>query len=805
MGIGYVVRSLRRSPAFAIGASATVAVCIGATTAIFSVVYGVLMRQLPYRDVERVFWIWSDRPGRDRAPFNVPDFVDYRDSVRTLSGFAGYFAYSASLNDDAEAARVQGLRATANFFDVLGAAPRLGRLLQAADDRPGLDRVVVLAEPFWILRFGGDPRAIGRSLRLDGEPYTVVGVMSAGFATPIRDVVFVIPYSPDRVARRGARGSLNFMHAVGRLAGDATVTQAASELNALARQLRERFPVDNAAKRGVRVVAVIDGVAGQFRMVLATILAAAAAVLLVACANLASLMLARTAARARTVALQRALGASRWRVARHVLAEALAIALAGGAAGICLARLGVAGLLAIVPAGLPRSGDIRIDTGVLVFAGAISVLTGLLLGVVPALESGATDVRDALQGGGRGVTPGHAPLRQVLVGVEVAAAVVVLTALLLLAKSFANVQGVALGFDTEQVLSARISLPVQRFTDRGAIVRFQQALLEGLTESPGVRHAGVISLLPLSGLVSRVPFTIDGRPLARDAIPVAQYRLTSPGFFRAAGIPIQRGRVFDDRDTGAARPVAVVNGAFAARWLSGIDPIGARVLVNDNDTGPRPIEIVGIVGDVRQLSLDGEPTWDLYLPYAQLHPDNVGLAAGNMFLAVRTAGDPMLIAPTMVRELRRVDPEIAASQIQPLGRYVSNAVAPRRFSVLLMSAFGAAALVLAAIGIYAVIAHSIGQRTREIGIRLALGAGRRAIVRLVVGQGMRPVVAGLAAGAVLAFVASRPMASLLFGIPAHDVVTLVQVCAVVAIVALVACAVPALRVNPSLVSVLKSE
>src|SRR5882762_4153363 len=382
--VRYSLRALRKTPAFTAGAVVTVALTVGTTTAIFSVVYGILLRQLPYRHVEHVFWMWSDQPGRDRTPFNVPDFIDYRDSTRTLSGFAGYFAYSANLSDEAAAERVQGIRATGNLFDVLGTRARFGRLLQPSDERPGADHVVVLAEPFWIRRFGGDRAMVGRQIRLNSEEYTVIGVLAVGFVMPVRDVEFVVPFAADHDPRRGARNSVNFIQGVGRLGAQVTLPQAASELTAIARRLQARFPVENARKRGVRMVAVIDGIVGPFRTALLTLFAAVGAVLLIACANLANLMLTRATSRRKDLAVQLALGSSRVNVVRQVLVEALLVAVAGGLLGVLLARWGVAALVAMAPTELPRTGEIRVDVAVLMFSLALSSLTGVLFGVIPA-------------------------------------------------------------------------------------------------------------------------------------------------------------------------------------------------------------------------------------------------------------------------------------------------------------------------------------------------------------------------------------------------------------------------------------
>ncbi|HYN09829.1 MAG TPA: ABC transporter permease [Vicinamibacterales bacterium] len=792
--VRYSLRALRKTPAFTLGAIVTIALTVGATTAIFSVVYGVLLRQLPYENVDRVFWMWSDQPGRDRSPFNVPDFLDYRDRARTLHGLAGFFGFGASLTGDDTGERVQGLRATGDFFEVLGARAQLGRLLQPTDEPAGADHVVVLTDRFWTRRFSRDTDIVGQRIRLNGDEHVVVGVLAPGFVTPIRDAEFVVPFNPDVDPRRGARNSLNFIQGVGRLRDSVSLSLAAGELNGIARRLQGEFPVENARKRGVQMVRVIDGVVGSFRSALWTIFAAVGGVLLVACANLANLMLTRASGRRKEIAVQLALGASRWSVARQCLIETLMVGIVGGMSGAVVARFGVVGLLAIAPADLPRVGEVRMDVAVLVFSLLVSLLTGVLFGVIPALVSARVDVRDALLGSSRGTTTGGRRLRGALVSCEVALAVALLVVMTMLAKSFANVQAVVPGFDPTGVLAARLSLPPKQFTDREAIVGFQRALLEQVSALPTVSHTGAINLPPLIGSVVRVPFTVDGRAIERERVPVAQYRMVSAGYFEAMGIPLKRGRTFSDRDTARTRPVVVVNAALAGRWLDGLEPIGARLHVDDNDSAPRPVEVIGVVGNVQQLALDAtDPTWDMYLAYPQLHPDTLGLAVANMFWVTRTSGDPMAFANTFVQELRRVHPDVVASQIRPLERSLSDAVAPRRFNVSLIAAFGVAALALAVTGIYAVIMYSVSQRTREIGIRIALGAGRSNIVRLIMGDGVRFIVVGLVAGLAMAIGLLQFVSTMLFGITAGDVATFGQASVVVAAAGLLACALPAVR------------
>jgi len=801
----FAVRALRKTPAFTAGAIITVALTVGATTAIFSVVYGVLMRQLPYRDPQQVFWIWVDVPGRGRTGFNVPDFIDYRDSNRTLSGFAGYFAYSANLSDESAGERVQGIRATGNLFDVLGARASRGRLLQPADERPGSDHVAVLADAFWRRRFAADESIVGRAIRLNAEDYTIVGVLAPGFATPARDVDVVLPFSPEQDPRRGLRNSVNFIVGVGRLAGGVSPSQAASELAAISARLRQRFPVENARKRGVQMVSVLDGIVGPIRAALVTVFAGVGAVLLIACANLANLMLTRATGRRRDLAVQLALGSSRLNVVRQVLVESVLVSVAGGTIGMLFARLGVAGLVALAPADLPRAGEIRVDVAVMIFSLVVASLTGVLFGVVPALTSARVDVRDALQAGSRGTTAGGQRIRGLLVSAEVSIAVVLLVVMTMLAKSFANVQAVSPGFDPAGVLSARVTLPAKRFDSRESIVAFQRALADRLSSLPGVTHTGAVTLLPLSGLISRAPFTVEARPVERERSPFAQYRTVTTGYFEAARIPLKQGRTFSEQDTERTRPVGVVSEELARRWFDGIEPIGARLILNDTDTGARSIEIIGVVGNVQQNALDEGPTADLYLPYAQLHPDQVAAAASNMFWVLRTSGDPMNLAPSLAREVRRIDPDVAASQIRPMARYLSDAVAPRRFSVSLMAAFALAALSLAITGIYAVVMYSVSQRRREIGIRLALGASRANVVRLVVSHGVRFVIIGLCVGVATALGVVRLLSTMLFGLAATDAATFGEVAVVVAAMSVVACALPTLRAGRSSVSVLQAE
>jgi putative ABC transport system permease protein len=788
------VRALRRAPAFTIGAIATLALAIGANAAIFSAVRGVLLRQLPFREPDRVFWVWSDQAGRDRGPFNVPDFADYQDQNRTLRGLAGFFAASLNLGDGDSTERLQGIRATADAFEVLGVRAGLGRLLRRDDEQPGREHVVVLGRSLWQRRFGAADDVVGRGIRLDGESYTVVGVLPEEFAMPIREVDFAVPFVLSTDPRRQARNSVNFVIGVARLRDGVSRSQAEAELTSIARRLQQQFPVENARKRGVRLVGSLDGIVGSFRAMLVALQGGVLSVLGIACANLANLVLSRAAARRKETAVRIALGAPRWRVARQVLVETLLLSAAGGALGLLLAHSGVALLLRMAPTDLPRIDAIRVDLGVIAYTLLLAAGGGIAFGAIPALVSARMDPNAALRSGGRGATGGARGIRSALVACEVGLAFVLLVVVGLFGKSFAQVQGRAPGFESAGVLSARLALPSGRYDDREAIVRFQRTLEQGLAELPTVTRVGSVSVLPLSGLSVRIPFGVDGHPVERQDVPVAQLRFASPGYFEAMGIPLLRGRTFSEHDTEHTAPVAVVSESLARKWLAvNGGPIGTRLLADDNDREPRGVEVVGVVGDIRQMALDSDPTLDIYLPYPQIHPDTVGLAAGNMFLVARSTGQPMALAAALSREIRRVDADVAAANVRPLDSYLAGSLAPRRFSLVLLSVFGGAALLLALAGIHAVISYSVAQRAREIAIRMALGALAADVQRLVLAQGLRHAALGMAVAAPVALAVAHGLGASLADVAPADPATFAGVALALAAGTVLACAVPAVR------------
>jgi putative ABC transport system permease protein len=791
----FAARRLLAAPGFSAAVVATLALAIGATTALFGVVQAVLLRPLPFRDPDAVVMIWSRQTARDKAPFNIPDFIDLRDGNDVLEETAGVASWSATLTGEGEPVRLQGLRVSGNFFELLQVGAAVGRPLVAADDRPGAARVAVLTDAAWRSRFGASPAVVGRRLALDGEGYTVVGVLPADIVLPNRDIDMVAALAPDSDPLRGERGSIAFVRVVGRLKPGVTLKRAEDALGAIAARLRREYPDTNARKIGVRLVPYAEEIVGSFRASLWALFGMVGAVLLVACANLASLFLARGAARRTEMASRLALGATRGRLLRQLLTEAGAYALAGGALGVLVAWAGVQVLASIAPADLPRRGDIRLDAMSLLFTAATTLAAALIVGTLPALVASGTRVVDGLKETARGSSAGRRQRRVLswLVALEVAAALVLLVFAGLLGRTFLRLAAVDPGFDTQGALAARVALAGGGFGSREAILAYQGRVLEQLRALPIVEAAGAVSILPLSGSVVRIDFTVEGRATERQDVPTAQYRMVTPDYFNAMRVPLRRGRALRAADSARAAPVALVNVTLVRRLFGPADPIGAHLLIDDNNAGPRPVEIVGVVGDVTQVSLEGDATSDIYLPYAQLHPDNLQLAAANMTWVVRTRVEADAAARAVGEALRRADAGVPIAGTGPLSSTLSAALAPRRFTLVLMAVFALAAVLLAATGIYGVLSFATSQRLDELAIRRALGAGPRQILWLVVGDGMRPVAAGLLLGLAAASGLTGLVASILFDVGANDPWTFAAVAGGLALVAAGACLVPAVR------------
>jgi predicted permease len=790
------LRLMVKAPAFSAGVIVTTTLAIGANAAIFSVAHAVLLRQLPFRDPERLVWMWSRQTAREKAPFNVPDFMDHRDGNDVLEGLSAMAPWSATLSSAGDPERVQGLRVSADLFATLAVDAAIGRTLQPDDDRPGAPRVVVLTHGSWRRRFGGDPAVVGATLVLDEEPHTVVGVLRPSFFFPVRDAEFATPLSLDADPRRGIRGSVAFLRVIGRLKPGISRARAGEALSAVSARLQREYPDTNARKIGVTLGPIEDEIVGGYRAALLALMAAVAGVLVVACANLANLTLARGAARAVEIATRMALGATRGQLARQLLTESMVLAVIGGISGAAAAFVGVRMLVSVAPPDLPRLHEIGVDGSVLLFTLATTIAAGVTFGLIPALAGSRADLNQTLKESARGGSEGPrgGRLRRGLVATELAIAVVLSIVVSLLARSFANLQAVRTGFDPRGAMSARIVLPPARYTTPAAIAAYQRRVLTSILSLASVESAGAVSILPLSGQMVRVDFTVEGQVTARERVPTAQYRIITPGYLRAMAIPLIRGRGFSELDAEGSRPVALVNQTLARQFLADRDPVGAHLLVDDNNARPRRLEVVGVAGDVRQVSLDGDPTMDIYVPYDQLHADVLPLATG-MYWVFRGRTDTGVGTEEIRQTLHSADPPVPISDLRSIQRSVAAAVAPRRFNLVVLSVFAVAALALSATGVYAMLSYSATRRARELAIRSALGARSTDLLLLVMREGLSPALLGIGLGLGAAFAVGRTISSLLFGLSPADPTIFAAVPLALLLVALAACLAPSLRAS----------
>jgi putative ABC transport system permease protein len=799
--VRYGVRVLLKKPGFTLVAMLTLALGIGATTAIFTLVNAVLLRQLPFKNPDRLVWMWSVRPDSNSRPFTLPEFIDYREQNQSFEELAAFTAWNANLTNAGDAERIQGARVSANFFQLLGVEARAGRTLVREDDSQGNQHVVVLSYGLWQRRFGTDPSVIGKSMTLNGDIYTIVGVLPEQFFFPVREAELGIPLAPEADPLRNVRTSTSFLRFVGRLKPNVTREQAEDDMNRISRELRAQYPVAYASKVGVRLVPLFDEVVGGFRLALWILFGAVALVMLIACANLASLFLVRSASRHKEIAIRISLGATRSRIIRQLLTESLILALAGGVLGLALAAWGVDLLLALAPTDLPRVAEVGLDARVIWFACGLSLLVGISFGLAPAWQTTRVDTNAELKAEGRGSTagPNRNRLHRIFVVSEVALSLVLLIGAGLFIKSFLRLQEVRPGFETKNVLVTRLSLP-KSYDSRESVSAFIDQLVPRLKALPGVKSVGAVSQLPLGGGFHSIPFTVVGREAERqDASLSADYRIATPGYFQTMEIPLLAGREFSDKDRADTPLVVLVSNALARRFWPQGTPVGAHIRIDDNDTGPREAEIVGVVGDVKQSSLEGAPTGDIYLPFPQVHEDGIALVRNNQFWVIRAEGDPLLLANSVRREIQSINSEIPASNTKSMEQYLAASVAPRRFNFLLLSLFAAAALLLAVLGLYGVMAYTVSQRTQEIGVRLALGARPANILKLMMGQGLRLALAGIVAGLAAAFFCTRLLSHLLFNVDATDAKTFIFVPLILVAVALLASLIPSWRaskVNP---------
>ena len=799
----FALRQLRKSPAFSLVAVLTLALGIGANVAIFSVVNAVLLRPFAFAQPEKLIWIWAQRAETSRGNFTLPEFCDYRDQNTLLEGLAAIGSYNANLVDQSEAERVQGVRLSANIFQILGVQPLLGRALDAADDRADAPGVALISHGLWARRYGKQSTIIGTNVTLNGEPRVIVGVLPPDFVLPNLDTDVVIPLQPDGDPRRSVRTSVNFLRMVGRIKPGVSMEQARAELDSIRQNLRRQYPDAYAGKIGVVTLPLTEEIVGNSRNMLVTILGAVAALLLIACVNLAGMSLARAAARQRELAVRSALGATRSHLIRLLLTESALLAIAGGGFGFFLAMWGSSALVSFVPTDLPRIHDLAIDVRVLIFTGGTVLLAALVCGLAPGWLLSRTDLRDALASGGRGSAGGstQSRLRRGLVAVQVGLALVLLASAGLFLRSFALLAKEDPGFDPHNVLTVRLSLPPLGYADREAFVRLSERLLPRLAALPGVQSAGFVSLLPLNPGHSTIPFTVADRPpRTGDETPSANYRIITPGYLPSMQIPLRNGRHFTEEDTANRPPVAMISAPLAQKFFSDRSPIGQRLLLDDTNAPPRPVEIVGVVGAVKQEKLDSPATFDIYLPLRQVPNDNISFLRIYSYWVLRASISTAALDNSVRNEIHRVDANVPAS-IRTMEQAVANALAMRRFSLLLVALFAGTALLVAAAGLYAVIAYGIAQRTREIGLRLALGATQARVLRMILREGFRLVLVGLGLGFLATFAMMKLIASQLYGVSARDPLSLILVTALLAVISLLAClmaAQRALRVDPAI-------
>ena len=747
--IHVAIRQHARQPAFAVTVVATIALAVGSATAVFSVVNAVVLRGLPYASPQRLVWLSSIRVDNPNAPFTLPEYMDYRQQNKTLSGLAAYANWSASLSGDGVTERLTGARLSGNAFDVLGVVPVAGRLLNDGDDQPNAARVVVLSYRLWQRRFGGAADAIGATVRVNGAPYTVAGVLPRHFPLPLFDVDVVTALQPDDDPLRHVRGSVNFLRFIGRLRDGTSREEVQSELTVICRSLREQFPVEYARKEAVRATPLQDVVVGDHRRALLVLLAAVIIVLAAAGANLVSIALIRATARRSELATRVALGASRQHLLAQVAVEMGVLAGAGVAAGLIVSSQAIAVVKAFGPASLPRLSEVTIDPTVVTFAMTITLGVAALLTLMPLVVASRTQAGEALRGtrGSIGDRWGYR-IRHALVVFEIAAALVLLLATATLVQSLRQLGTVTLGFDPDAVFQARLSLPGS-YRNVDDISRFYERLKDRLQSAPGVQEVGVVSVAPLSGLLATVPFTVEGESDQRGSV-MANLRAISPAYVSAVGTRMIEGRGFVEDDRASTPHVALVSTALAERFLAD-RRLGRRLLINDNNKGPRPVEIVGVIDNVRQVSLDTPDAVDIYIPLRQIHQDGAALLRNNQFWMVRTQSAPEMFRGTFIEHLRSVDPDVALSGGGSMREVVHAWFAPRRFNFGLFATFALSAILVAVTGLYGLVAYAVNQRRQEIGLRIAIGATPRDVVRLVLTEAALLVAAGASVGYAVAY------------------------------------------------------
>jgi putative ABC transport system permease protein len=798
----FAFRLLLKNPAFTAVAIVAIALGIGANTAVLSLVNALLIRPLPYRDPARIVLMLEHFRAQhlDAIPVSAPEFVDYQTNCRSFDKMAVFQPGTFNFAGGDRPERIFGAVGSADLFNVLGVVPIRGRVFEAADCTAGHDDVLIISERLWKNRFNSDPQTIGSKIIANGRSFTIVGVMPASFEFPIplfgiqgaqfgerADVWQPLAFTAQELKIRYSRGYA----IVARLAHRVSAKQAQAELDTVTATMRKNYP-DNYPKDdsfGITAFPLNEVVLGPMKPLLLILLAAVFLVLLIACANLTTMMLARAASREREMGIRVALGASRWRLLRQVLVESVFLSLCGGIAGVLLGIWGLDLLKRIGTQTVPRLGEVNLDWHVLIATFAIAVGTGIIFGLVPGLVSGDPNLTETLKEGGRGLSSGarRNRLRQALVIAEVALALVLLTSAGLLIKSFVQLQNVDAGFNPRHVLTMEISLPALTYTDNASKARFYNEAQKRIASIPGIKNAGFTNILPMSGTNSDSSFSIEGRTSDdKNPSPDEEFRQVSPGYFEAMEISLLRGRQFRESDNADAPPVTIIDVALAKRYWPNEDAIGKRINIGASVMKEKWATIIGIVGNVRHRGLDYDALPEYYMPITQT-PNSQAV------LVVRSAQDAGSLSSAVRSALREVDPAQPIAHVRTLEQVVADSVAPRRLSIWLLGLFAAIALALASIGIYGVMSFLVVQRTHELGVRMALGAQRHDILRLVVGHAAKLVLTGTAIGLVFAFAFTHLLAAMLYHVSPHDLTTFGLVTVVLGAIGLVASYIPTSR------------
>ena len=795
----FAARSLRRTPAFTAVAVATLALGIGANTAIFSVVDTVLLRPLPFADPDRLVELWQSSPELGKSQ-SYPEVAEWRAMNRVFAGIGTTRFENFSLDGDTSSSplHVRGASVSSELIPILGVAPALGRPFTPAEDRPG-PRSVILSDDLWRRRFGADPTLVGKSVSIDGRSYAVAGVMPAGFHFPIQARAIELwvnsgidaersPATPNEKSMAEERG-WHALKTIARLKPGATVERARAEMGAIVRTLDRRYP-DEDAHRDVELAPLHQALVKDLRPALLILFGAVGCVLLIACANIANLLLAKSAAREKELAVRAAIGASRAQVIRQLLTESLLLAAVGGIAGTLFARGAINLLVAYGPRDLPRLSQVHLDSWVLLFTALLTIATGVVFGLAPALRAHPARLADSLKDGGHGMTAGSRQnrLRSSLVVAEVSLSLVLLAGAGLLLQSFVRLGRVDPGFEPEGVLSMRVDLPDRKYSTPERLGSFFDDVLARTSGLSGIRAVAAAGPLPMSGGNMGTSFEIDGHALPKSELPQTDFHVVTPRFFQTMGIAVRAGREFDSGDRLTSEPVTIINSTLARRFFAGVDPIGRKIKPGITALPGEPPfrRIVGVVADVKHGNLSEPEEPQLYLPESQV-------PLGSMTFVARITAPPSDAGRRLEAAIHEVDATLPVYDVKPVGEYLSQSVARPRFQAVLLALFAALALVLTAVGLYGVLSYSVAQRTHEIGIRRALGADRPAVMRLVVGQGMRLAGIGLLLGVLGALAATRLLASLLFEISPSDATTLVAVASSLGAVALAASWMPARR------------